>query len=116
MGSPFPPAVRLRKRFEFEQVFQASEHRSSDRYFTVLGRFHVQGARLGLVVAKKNARRAHERNRIKRCIRESFRLHRHDLPTYDLIVMARHAAAEASNQQLRQSLEHHWQQLPCPSS
>ena len=44
------------------------------------------GARLGLVIGKKLLRRAVDRNRVKRCIRESFRLRRSDLPACDLIV------------------------------
>jgi ribonuclease P protein component len=44
------------------------------------------GARLGMVIGKKLLRRAVDRNRVKRCIRECFRLRRADLPACDLIV------------------------------
>ena len=42
--------------------------------------------RLGLVIGKKLLRRAVDRNRVKRCIREQFRLNRGRLPACDLIV------------------------------
>jgi ribonuclease P protein component len=44
------------------------------------------GARLGMVIGKKLLRRAVDRNRVKRCIRECFRRRRADLPDCDLIV------------------------------
>lgn len=43
-------------------------------------------ARLGLVVAKKLARRAVQRNLLKRLAREVFRHARHELPHYDLVL------------------------------
>jgi ribonuclease P protein component len=43
-------------------------------------------ARLGLVIAKRNAQLASSRNAIKRVIRESFRVRRHQLPPGDYIV------------------------------
>lgn len=43
-------------------------------------------ARLGMVIGKKLLRRAVDRNRVKRCIRECFRLQRPALPACDLIV------------------------------
>ena len=43
-------------------------------------------ARLGLVVGKKLLKRAVDRNRVKRIIREQFRLRRAGLPAYDLVV------------------------------
>ncbi len=46
-------------------------------------------ARLGLVVAKKVAKRAHERNYIKRTIREWFRCHKDELPAKDYVVRVR---------------------------
>lgn len=44
------------------------------------------GARLGLVIAKKLARRAVQRNLLKRLAREAFRNARQGLPPYDLVL------------------------------
>jgi ribonuclease P protein component len=44
------------------------------------------GARLGLLVTRKHAPRASERNRIKRCIREAFRLEQRALGSLDVLV------------------------------
>lgn len=44
------------------------------------------GARLGLVVAKRLARRAVQRNLLKRLAREAFRHARASLPPYDLVL------------------------------
>lgn len=44
------------------------------------------GARLGVVIAKKLAQRAVQRNLLKRVARETFRLARHELPHYDLVL------------------------------
>jgi len=43
-------------------------------------------ARLGVVVAKKLLKRAVDRNRVKRVVRDQFRRRRAALPAYDLIV------------------------------
>lgn len=68
-------------------------------------------ARLGLAIAKKSARRAIDRNRLKRVVREVFRHNRQSLPGIDLVVMARSPAAAADMQSLRTSLERHFTQL-----
>lgn len=44
------------------------------------------GPRLGLLVTRKHAARASERNRIKRCIREAFRLEQARLGALDVLV------------------------------
>jgi ribonuclease P protein component len=43
-------------------------------------------ARLGILVSRKHAALAAERNRIKRCIREAFRLEQEALGALDLLV------------------------------
>lgn len=85
--------------------------RSSDKLFTVLARDNEHdGPRLGLAIARKAARRAVDRNRIKRVSREVFRQCEYSA-SVDIIVFARHAAAAESRSQLRRSLDRHFQRL-----
>jgi ribonuclease P protein component len=46
----------------------------------------LDSARLGLVIGKKLLKRAVDRNRVKRIVREQFRLRRAALPACDLVV------------------------------
>lgn len=113
MNAAFSRSSRLTNRREFDRIFSAPEQRSSDRYFTVLGRrCECQApaiARLGMVVAKKRIARAHERNRIKRIIRESFRQYDKVLLQSDIVVLPKNAAQFADNATLFASLAKHWQ-------
>lgn len=55
--------------------------------FALHYRFAIKGkARLGLVIAKKQAKTAVLRNAIKRQTRELFRQRLHGLPAFDVIV------------------------------
>ncbi len=107
----FPRAARLLEPDAYRRVF-SKPIRSSDSLFTVLARANRLGsARLGLAISKKQLRRAVERNRIKRVVRESFRQQRPSLPPIDLVVLARRDTGRATSLQLRDSLRIHWQRL-----
>ena len=67
--------------------------------------------RLGLAVAVRVAGGAVPRNRLRRIIRESFRLHQRELPAADLVVSARPAARAASATALRESLAALWKKV-----
>jgi len=54
------------------------------------------------------------RNRVRRLIRESFRLRRQELPAVDIFVMARGGARGASNAQIFVSLEGLWRGIVAP--
>ena len=100
---------RLPDGAAFDHVFKGAAS-SRDKWFTVLYRTNNKKiARLGLAIAKKNCRQATGRNRIKRIVRESFRLHKETLAGLDVVVMNRPAAASAANRQLFDSLAQHWQ-------
>lgn len=86
--------------------------RSADPYFTVLaGPVRPGQARLGLAISKKQARRAVDRNRLKRVVRETFRQHRARLPGTDIVVLARAAAVGVPRRRLTDSLEQHFTRL-----
>lgn len=51
------------------------------------------------------------RNRLRRLIRESFRMHRQELPAVDVFVTARAAARAAANREIFLSLERLWQEI-----
>lgn len=67
--------------------------------------------RLGLVVAKKHIRKAVQRNRIKRVIRDNFRRYRHSIMNIDIVVLARKEALDVAPSLLQKSLEKHWLRL-----
>jgi ribonuclease P protein component len=68
----FPKSRRIRRRGEFQRVFDLS-HRTKGRYFTLLMAPNTAGtARLGIVASRKLGD-AVRRNRAKRLIREIFR-------------------------------------------
>jgi ribonuclease P protein component len=61
-------------------------------------------ARLGITVSKRVDKRAVGRNRIRRQIRECFRLQRATLPPGDYVVLALSEAARQDNAALREEL------------
>jgi ribonuclease P protein component len=106
-----PKRLRLRCSAEFRRVF-AQPVRSIDSYFTVLAGSRRPGpARLGLAVSKKCARRAVDRSRVKRIVRESFRLVSCSLPPVDIVVLCRPTVQRCGNPRLFRSLTQHWQRI-----
>ena len=85
----FPPSRRLRLPSEFSAVY-AAKVRESRGPLTVYALPNELGhPRLGMSVSRKVGT-AVRRNRIRRLIRESFRLLQHDFPQgYDLVVVVR---------------------------
>ena len=102
--------AKLLKADEYDRVFDKSA-RSSDRYFTVLARPNEHtNPRLGLAISKRRVRLAVTRNRLKRIIREKFRLSQENVCA-DYVVMAGPQGATATNNELSNSLEKHWKIL-----
>ncbi len=107
----FPRRARLLRPDEFKRVFE-DPVRFARHGVIVLSRKTQGGtARLGLAVAKKHVRRAHERNRIKRLARETFRLHPVRHCPLDCVVLVRSGVEKSSNEELRQALNGAWRKL-----
>lgn len=104
----FPKKLRLLSPQHFNYVFQQSQQASYPE-ITILGRLNELGyPRIGLTIAKKNIKRAHERNRIKRLTREYFRLHQHKLPSMDFVILVRKGLANFNNQEITEILCKLW--------
>jgi ribonuclease P protein component len=67
-------------------LLREGTRRSVAGYTFFVERRDAGGPRLGLLVTRRHAARASERNRIKRCIREAFRLEQERLGPIDLLV------------------------------
>jgi ribonuclease P protein component len=106
-----PAHKRLRRKSEFDAAY-ASGRRFGNGFFAVTASSNDKyGARLGMAVAVRTAGTAVERNRIRRLVRESFRLHQAALPALDIVVSAKPKARGAAAAELRASLAALWKTI-----
>lgn len=109
---PAPPArkpERLRKALDFQRVRQ--QGRSVGTALLTLGwtANDLALCRCGYVVGKRVGKSAVARNRVKRRLREILRLQikaGQVTPGYDLVLIARAGAAQATYQQLAADVSH----------
>jgi ribonuclease P protein component len=86
--------------------------RASDKFFTFIALPNSLGhARLGIAVSKKSLRRAVDRNRAKRIIRESFRHSGVRNIPMDIVVLAKNPVAGQTPQLLSKALTDRWPTL-----
>lgn len=104
-GKGYPREARLLRRTEFDAVYREGRRRSG-RHFTVFLRPNgLDRSRFGVSV-KRQLGTAVVRNRIRRRIREIFRVHRQQaIPAgYDVVVHPRAAVATAEFAALEKEL------------
>jgi ribonuclease P protein component len=68
-------------------------------------------SRLGFVISKKHVKHAVQRNRIKRIIRESFRLNQHQMADNDFVILARPGISDLENAEIREMIDSLWFKL-----
>jgi len=96
---------------DFDRVFAYRKRLFMGYFIGYYSPGAIGGARLGIIISKKASKKAVTRNRIRRQVRESFRLVATKLPNMDIVVIARHTAGSATNEDLRQCLDKLWQRL-----
>jgi ribonuclease P protein component len=110
-GARLTRRARITRAADFEAVF-ADSIRCSGGGLVVLACHNGLGfSRLGLAVSRRAIRRAVDRNRIKRLIRESFRLNRERLGPMDYVVLAKPGLEKQDNRRIYHTLERHWQEI-----
>ena len=107
----FSRELRLLTPSHFENVFNKAIPAVSSQ-ITLLAKHNNLGhPRLGITISKKRVKKAHDRNRLKRAIRESFRLNQHDLPKADIVVVGKSGLGEMTNAELFSLLSKLWKKL-----
>ena len=103
---------RLLKSRQFAAVFDSPTGKAPGKCVLLLARDNgLDHPRLGLVIGKKSVKLAVERNRLKRIMRDSFRLHQEMLGGLDIVVVARKGLGDLDNPELHQQFAKLWKRL-----
>ncbi len=90
----FRPEERLRDPLAFRRAFERRRSASDSAFVVYAVENDLPHARLGISVGRKRVRKATARNRVKRVLRESFRLSKTQLPAgVDYVVVPREVPA-----------------------
>ncbi len=107
----FQPRQRVLRPGDFQLAYRTGR-RCGNELFAATIRMNEHGVpRLGLSVAARTIGNSVARNRLKRLVRESFRLSQHRLPNADILIGARPPARTAGAPELRMGLERLWTKI-----
>ena len=107
----FSRELRLLTPTHFEYVFKNATPAVSPQLTLLARTSNTDNPRLGITIAKKRVKHAHNRNRLKRIIRESFRTQKQNLPNVDIVVVGKSGIDKLSNQELFSLLNKLWKKL-----
>lgn len=108
----FPRRLRLLTAGDYRQVFENATFKVHGKGLMALASPNDLGhPRIGLVISKKSMRRAVDRNRVKRLVRESIRFQQHRLPAVDIVILSRRGVGELDNETLHRQLFGMWRRL-----
>lgn len=108
MRATLPASARLHRPSEYAQALKGKRLARGALFVVSTPRVTAGSApeqttaRLGLIIAKRFARRAVTRNTVKRVIREAFRLRRQQLPAQDYVFRLQARLEPQSLTQLKQ--------------
>lgn len=105
----FKKKRRLLHKSDYDHVFNQAQKIANSCFVVLYRDNEVDQARLGLAISKKMVAKAHDRNRLKRLLRETFRVQQ--LPAIDVVVLARTGVASIERSILIKKLSNVWNQL-----
>lgn len=104
-GNRFPPSCRLHSRKEFDLVWKGGRKIHASHFLIIILQKNCGPTRLGLTVSRKIGG-AVTRNRVKRQLREYFRLSYDVLPSsVDLLIVAKKGAESLSSELIALELD-----------
>ena len=106
----FSRSRRLLTKRDYNHVFKQAK-KIVTREFVILYVNNSCGySRLGLALSKKSISKAHDRNKVRRVLRETFRTNQ-QLPSVDVVVLARQAVKNIQPSTLFHSVSKLWDKL-----
>ena len=101
----FPSKFRLRKSREFARLREKSSKVYSAHFLILITPSESNVSRLGITVSSKIDKRAVVRNKIKRRIRDIFRVNRSRLRSnFDIVIIARKNAGDLSFEEVKREI------------
>lgn len=105
----FKKTQRLLKKTDYDHVFDQAKKIVTTEFIVLYRDNNLGYARLGLALSKKMIAKAHDRNRIKRVLREGFR--QTILPAVDMIFLARQGVAKQTTSGINNKLSKTWEKI-----
>ena len=96
---------RVKKSQDFDNIIRKKQSFANRQFVIYYQENKLDYMRLGISVSKKLGK-AHERNRLKRYVRESFKTRKDFLKNYDIIIIVRPAAKGLSFLEFGSSIDH----------
>ncbi len=101
----FGPEYRLRSKKDLQHTQDNGKKLYSKHFLIIASKTENPVSRLGVTITKKVDPRSVVRNRLRRRIREVFRLNRHQLAaSLDVLIIARNSSPECSSEQIRKEV------------
>lgn len=96
---------RVKKSQDFDNIIRKKQSFANRQFVIYYQENKLDQMRLGISVSKKLGK-AHERNKLKRYVRESFKTRKDFLKNYDIIIIVRPAAKGLSFLEFGSSIDH----------
>ena len=96
---------RVKKSQDFDNIIRKKQSFANRQFVIYYQENKLDHMRLGISVSKKLGK-AHERNKLKRYVRESFKTRKDFLKNYDIIIIVRPAAKGLSFLEFCSSIDH----------
>lgn len=101
----FSARYRIKKSKEFQQIRETGSKLYAKHFLVLVAPSEAENSRLGVTITTKIDKRSVVRNKLKRRIREVFRLNRHLLnKNLDIVVIARRDAQLCTLKEIKQEL------------
>lgn len=107
----FAKETRLRSRENFQQVYKKAKRFRYDGLTALVCKNELTYSRIGISIPKRQIRRAVDRNRIKRVIRENFRNRQKESSNIDVVFLIHASLLGLSNTEINACLEWLWSKV-----